>query len=188
MNTPIYYLNSISWELRSSGLLSSEQCAIIQKTAAISYVAAEVWNHILEFACSTVLCMSILLWAGLRSRYSDWLRAGRSGDRISVGARFSAPVQTGPEAHPASCTMSTGSFPGVNRGRVVTLTPHPLLVPWSWKSRAIPLLPPMGRTACTGLHCLYKGALYLLPYCYVNNPDIKVESELSVSWRCCVQI
>jgi len=23
----------------------------------------------------------------------------------------------------------------------VTLTPHPLLVPWSWKSRAIPLLP-----------------------------------------------
>ena len=27
-------------------------------------------------------------------------------------ARFSAPVQTGPEAHPASCTMGTGSFPG----------------------------------------------------------------------------
>ena len=24
----------------------------------------------------------------------------------------------------------------------VTLTPHPLLVPWSWKGRAIPLLPP----------------------------------------------
>jgi hypothetical protein len=28
------------------------------------------------------------------------------------GARFSAPVQTGPGAHPASCTMGTGSFPG----------------------------------------------------------------------------
>jgi len=26
-------------------------------------------------------------------------------------------------------------------GRGVALTPHPLLVPWSWKSRAIPLLP-----------------------------------------------
>ena len=26
---------------------------------------------------------------------SDWLRAGRSGDGIQVGARFSAPVQTG---------------------------------------------------------------------------------------------
>ena len=29
------------------------------------------------------------------------------------GARFSAPVQTAPGAHPASCTMGTGSFPGV---------------------------------------------------------------------------
>jgi hypothetical protein len=26
--------------------------------------------------------------------------------------RFSAPVQTGPGAHPASCTMGTGSFLG----------------------------------------------------------------------------
>jgi hypothetical protein len=30
-------------------------------------------------------------------------------------ARFSATVQTGPGAHPASCTMGTGSFPGVKR-------------------------------------------------------------------------
>ena len=29
-----------------------------------------------------------------------------------MGARFSAPVQTGPGAHPTSCTMGTGSFPG----------------------------------------------------------------------------
>jgi len=58
------------------------------------------------------------------------LRAGRSGDRIPVGARFSAPVQTDPGAHPASCKMGTGSFPGVKSGRGVTLTPHtPLLVP-----------------------------------------------------------
>ena len=40
------------------------------------------------------------------------------------GARFSAPVQTGPEAHPASCTMGTGSFAGVRCCRGVTLTPH----------------------------------------------------------------
>jgi len=55
--------------------------------------------------------------------------AGRSGDRIPVEARFSAPVQTRPGAHPASCTMGTGSFLGVKSGRGVTLTPHPLLVP-----------------------------------------------------------
>jgi hypothetical protein len=41
------------------------------------------------------------------------------------GARFSASFQTGPGAHPASCTMGPGSFPGVESGRGVTLTPHP---------------------------------------------------------------
>ena len=61
--------------------------------------------------------------------------------RIPAGARFSAPVQTGPWVHPASCTMGNGYFPGVKSGRGVTLTPHPLLVPWSWNGRAIPLLP-----------------------------------------------
>jgi hypothetical protein len=47
------------------------------------------------------------------------------------------PVQTGPGAHQASCKMGTGSFPGVNCGRGVLLTTHPVLVPRSWKSRAI---------------------------------------------------
>jgi hypothetical protein len=47
------------------------------------------------------------------------------------GARFSAPFQTGPGAHPTCCTMGTGSFPGVESGRGVTLTPHSLLVPRS---------------------------------------------------------
>ena len=72
--------------------------------------------------------------------------------------RFSAPVQTGPTAHPASCTMGTGSFPRVKSSLGVTLTPHPLLVPWSRKSRAIPLLPlwavrpVQSRSACTRAH------------------------------------
>ena len=51
--------------------------------------------------------------------------------RFSIAVSFSAPVQTYPEAHPASCTMGMGSFPGVRCGRGVTLTPHPLLVPRS---------------------------------------------------------
>jgi len=37
--------------------------------------------------------------------------------------------------------MGTGSLLGVKSGRGMTLTPHPLLVPWSRKDRAIPLLP-----------------------------------------------
>jgi hypothetical protein len=40
--------------------------------------------------------------------------------RTPVGARFPAPVQTGRGAHPASCSIVTGSFLGVKRpGRVV---------------------------------------------------------------------
>jgi len=61
---------------------------------------------------------------------------------------ISRPVQTGPWAHPASCKIGTGSFPGVKCGRGVLLTIHPLLVPRSWKSTAIPL-PTLGAT--TGL-------------------------------------
>jgi hypothetical protein len=58
-----------------------------------------------------------------------------------VGARFSAPVQTGPGVHLAFCTIGTGSFPVVKSDPGMTLTPHPLLMPWSRKGRAIPLLP-----------------------------------------------
>jgi len=58
------------------------------------------------------------------------------------GARFSAPVQTGPGAHPVSCMMGTGSFPGIKSGRGVTLTPQPPLVPWSC---TVTTLSPLGR-------------------------------------------
>jgi hypothetical protein len=59
------------------------------------------------------------------SEYSDLLRDGRSGDRIPLVARYSAPVQTDSEAHPASFTMGTRSFPGVNRpGRYVDHPPQ----------------------------------------------------------------
>jgi hypothetical protein len=48
-------------------------------------------------------------------KFSQIIWAGRSGDRIPVGARFFAYVQTSPGAHPASSKMGTGSFPGVKR-------------------------------------------------------------------------
>ena len=66
------------------------------------------------------------------------LRAGRTGIESRWGRDFPS-VQTGPGAHPASCTMGTGSFLGVKWGRGVLLTTHSLLVSRSWKSRAIPV-------------------------------------------------
>ena len=44
-------------------------------------------------------------------------RYGLDGPGIESrwGVRFSTPVQTGPGAHPAFCTVGTGSFPGVKR-------------------------------------------------------------------------
>ena len=84
-------------------------------------------------------------WTRQRSRYSDCLWAGRSGDRIPVEAKFSTPVQTSPEAHPASCTMGTGCFPGVRCSRGVTLTPHPLLVPRSKIEQSYTSVLPKGR-------------------------------------------
>jgi hypothetical protein len=67
-------------------------------------------------------------------------------------------VQTGSGAHPASCTMGTGGpFLGVKRGRGVTLTSHPHLVPRSRMSRSYTFSPPSTCVACRGTafrHCV----------------------------------
>ena len=71
--------------------------------------------------------------------------------------RESPPIQTGPGAHPASCTMGTDSFPGVEAAGAWGWPPHPHLVPKVLeKSRAIPLLTLRACVAYTkgeNLHC-----------------------------------
>jgi hypothetical protein len=86
----------------------------------------------LEVSCA-VLCplfimqstFYILRIVGRDSSVGIATRYGLDGPGIESrwGARFFAPVQTGPGAHPASYTMRTGSFSGL-RGRVVALTTH----------------------------------------------------------------
>ena len=62
------------------------------------------------------LSLSFFSW-GRDSSVDIATRYGLDGPGIKSrwGARFSAPVQTGPGAYPAYCTMGNGSFPGVKR-------------------------------------------------------------------------
>jgi hypothetical protein len=72
------------------------------------------WNFLIYGFCATLyisICYCTVLGRDSSVGTGDSPRDGRSGDRISVGARFSAPVQTGPRPHQASYTMGTGSQP-----------------------------------------------------------------------------
>jgi hypothetical protein len=100
------------------------------------------------------------------------------------GARFYAPVQTGPGAHPASYTVGTGSFSGVESGRSVTLTPHPLLVPrskkeWSYISllslKAIVACKMVKPTYSINFLCIFPWRLFVL-----SGPDSSV--GISTGW------
>ena len=103
-------------------------------------------------------------WAGQRSRYSDWLRAGRSGDRIPGGRDFlhlSVP-SVGPIQPPVQQVL------GLSRAKERPerdADPSPPSSAVVMKGQSYTSTPPMGRTACTEPQCLYKGALYL----YIEN-------------------
>ena len=76
-------------------------------------------------ACILLIYCYTQCGPGQLSHYSHSLWAGWCENRIPVEARFSAIVQAGPGAHPASYIMGTGSFPGVKRpGRGVDHPPH----------------------------------------------------------------
>jgi hypothetical protein len=108
---------------------------------------------------------SIFCCTLFRGRYSDLLRAGRSRDRISVGAIFSIPVQIGFGAHPASYTMGTRSFPGVKpSGRGVD---HPPASSVEIKERRaiLLLLPVWAFVVCSGVKFLFRGCKHLRERC-----------------------
>ena len=63
-------------------------CVYEHKNMVLISSSSNVTGFIPDFYCYTFLVCG----TGYRSRYNGFLRAGRSGDRIPVGAIFSAPV------------------------------------------------------------------------------------------------
>ena len=98
-------------------------CSILQIMYSYCYICSVLFILFHCVLLCIVLCKCVLYYCHRRLP-TGWTVLGSNPG----GARFSAPVQTGPEAHPASCTMGIGSFPELRCGRGVTLTPHPVLV------------------------------------------------------------
>ena len=84
-------------------------------------------NYLFMFTCAVCWINTLIYFfegsAGLATRY------GLDGPGFeSLGARFSAPIQTEPGAHPAFSTRVSGLSRG-ERGRGVTMTTHSHIVP-----------------------------------------------------------
>ena len=130
-----------------STLFGTQRCKILlcsKQASNLHMTNCMMSNHSAQLTpkCSIMyikLPQSIVVTGGPGSSVvmATELRAGRSGIESRWGRDF-PPIQIGPGAHPASCTMGIGYFPGVKCCRGVLLTTDPLLVPRSWKSRAIP--------------------------------------------------
>ena len=136
VRTTVYKVGSSQFDTRSPfGNESKYVCMLGLKGTAVTTGQ----HHLLGHSNSlNIYFYCLFRGSGSSVGIATELRAGRSGIESRWGRDF-PPVQTGPGALLASCKMGTVSFLGVKYGRGVLLTTHPLLVPWSWKSRAIPI-------------------------------------------------
>jgi hypothetical protein len=94
-----------------------------------------------------MIIIIIIVVAGI-ALYSDSLRAGRFGDRIPVGDEIFSAVQTGPGAHPVSCTMGTGYFQGVKWSELGADQPSPSIAEVANMLRLYLCLPSVSAQAC----------------------------------------
>ena len=101
----------------------------------------------------------IKMWAGQRSRYSDWLRAGRSGGSNPGGGR-DFPQLFRPALRTTQPPVQL--VPGLSRGKQRPgrdADPSPPSSAVVMEGQSYTSTPPMGRTGCTEPQCLYRGAL-----------------------------
>jgi len=120
-------LHWLAWDCTPTSVVRGQwQTALVTSWPLFAVDFVDVYNKII--CCNggpgSLVSIATELQAGW-SRIESWW------------GQYFLPVQTGPGVHPASCTMGTGSFPGVKCSHGVLLTTYPLLVLRSWKSRAI---------------------------------------------------
>jgi hypothetical protein len=163
-------------------VLSKVTCTVIQKVAPSRSeffgLGAEKFDS-RKSPCDLYLCGV----CGPGERRLD----GRCGDQIPVGARFSAPVQTGPGAQPVPYAMGYGSLSREWSGRSVALTTHPHLVPRLKKENfhSGPSWPVLGLNLPLVLPYLCGAVFELLP---VHNPSVhawRLSCPSSASPRLC---
>ena len=81
-------------------------------------------DHLQDLGINNCMLLELAYGPGSSVGTATELWAGRSGVESRWGRDFPT-VQTGPEAHPVSCKMGTGSFPGgkVRPGRAADHSP-----------------------------------------------------------------
>ena len=132
---PLSWRSEMKTGATSDAFVLTRQMSLPKKKKEVKLSTLRKRQLYIEYKTATV-CP----WAGYLSRYTDWLWAGRFGDRIPLGGEIFHTCPDRPWGPLSLLYNVCLSFPGVKSGQGVTLTRHPLLVPWSWKGRAIPLL------------------------------------------------
>ena len=137
----------------------TRMCCVLRKL--------QLWQRLT--AADNIYCLALTIWilqlfylfvrSGWHSRYSDWLRVGRSGDRIPVGGEIFRTCPYRPWGPPSLLYNGYRVFPGGKERPGCDADPSPPSSSMVMKEYIYTSTPPMGRTACTEPQCLYRGDL-----------------------------
>jgi len=123
------------------------------------------------------------LWAGYRRRYSNWLRAGRAGNRMPLGGEIFRTCPHRPWGPPSLLYKGYRVVPGGKErpGRDADHSPPSSAV--AKKEYSYTSTPPMGRTVCTETQCLYNGALYVTFTPKSSRQNWGKQQNLQLEWH-----
>jgi len=98
-------------------------------------------DNIINVRAGFFMYSPLILWAGELSRYSDWATGWTVRASNPVRGEIFRTCPDRPWGPPSLLYNGYWVFPGVKERPGCDADHSPLLVPWSRKSRAIPLLP-----------------------------------------------